>query len=189
VLRDWDLHDDLDSGGAILFRRFAGRALGAAGGPFSTPFSPSDPVNTPRGLNTAHPQVRQALADAVQDLRDSNIPLDAPLRGFQYEERGDERIPIHGGPGAVGVFNAINVPFVKGQGYPDVPHGSSFVQAVRLKDACPDVSTILTYSQSANPESPFYADQTRMFSRKEWVDFPFCARDVRAKTLGITRLR
>ena len=189
ALRAWDLHDDLDSSGAILFRRFAGRALGAAGGPYSTPFDASDPVNTPRGLNTLHPQVRQALLDAIQDLRDSGIPLDAPLRGWQYEQRGDERIPIHGGPGTVGVFNAINVPFVKGQGYPNVPHGSSFVQAVHVTGGCPDVRTILTYSQSTNPNSPFFGDQTRMFSRKEWVDFPFCSKDVRAATVATTRLR
>ena len=189
ALRAWDLHDDLDSSGAILFRRFAGRALGVAGGPYSTPFDADDPVNTPRGLNTLHPQVRQALLDAIQDLRDSSIPLDAPLRGWQYERRGDERIPIHGGPGTVGVFNAINVPFVKGQGYPDVPHGSSFVQAVHVTGGCPDVRTILTYSQSTNPNSPFSGDQTRMFSRKEWVDFPFCSKDVRAATVATTRLR
>jgi acyl-homoserine-lactone acylase len=189
ALRGWDLHDDLDSSGAILFRRFAGRALAAAGGPYSTPFDANDPVNTPRGLNTLHPQVRQALLDAIQDLRDSGIPLDAPLRGWQYERRGDERIPIHGGPGTVGVFNAINVPFVRGQGYPDVPHGSSFVQAVHLTGGCPDVRTILTYSQSTNPNSPFSGDQTRMFARKEWVIFPFCSKDVRAATVATTRLR
>jgi acyl-homoserine-lactone acylase len=189
ALRAWDLHDDLDSSGAILFRRFAGRALGVAGGPYSTPFDADDPVNTPRGLNTLHPQVRQALLDAIQDLRDSGIPLDAPLRGWQYERRGDERVPIHGGPGTVGVFNAINVPFVKGQGYPNVPHGSSFVQAVHVTGGCPDVRTILTYSQSTNPNSPFSGDQTRMFSRKEWVDFPFCSKDVRAATVATTRLR
>ena len=29
VLRAWDVHDNLDSNGALLFRRFASRALGA----------------------------------------------------------------------------------------------------------------------------------------------------------------
>jgi acyl-homoserine-lactone acylase len=51
------------------------------------------------------------------------------------------------------------------------------------------VRTILTYSQSTNPNSPFSGDQTRMFSRKEWVDFPFCSKDVRAATVATTRLR
>ena len=107
VLRAWDLHDNLDSRGAILFRRFASRALGAvpvAGTPglFTTQFDSTDPVHTPRGLNIANPAVEQSFADAVSDLRNAGIPLDAPLRDWQYERRGSEKIPIHGGPGSVG---------------------------------------------------------------------------------------
>jgi acyl-homoserine-lactone acylase len=182
VLEKWDLHDDLDSRGAILFRRFATRANSTGvpvsapppASPFRDPFDPDDPVNTPRGLNTGSPLVQQALADAVTDLRAAGIPLDAPLRDFQYEMRGDEKIPIHGGPGTVGVFNAINVGWDAAKGYPNVPHGSSYVQAVELTGGCPDVRTILTYSQSTNPQSQFFGDQTRLFSRKQWVDIPFC---------------
>jgi acyl-homoserine-lactone acylase len=178
ILAAWDMRDDLDSRGAVLFRRFASRALGTGGQPYSQGFSSSDPVNTPRGLNTSNPQVRQAFGDAVRDLRDSGIPLDARLRDYQFVMRGQEKIPIHGGPGTVGVFNAINVSWVPGQGYPNVPHGSSFVMTTHLNGSCPDARSILTYSQSTNPESPYFGDQTRMFSRKEWVDLPFCEREI-----------
>ncbi len=197
VLKAWDLHDDLGSRGALLFRRFATRALAKVGGvgpsavsPFRTPFDAADPVNTPRGLNTDSPDVRKALADAVTDLRTAKIPLDAPLGDFQYEQRGDERIPIHGGPGTVGVFNAINVVWDPKAGYPNVPHGSSYVQVVHFTDAsCPDTRTILTYSQSADPTSPWFADQTRMFSRKAWAKERFCERDVWADpALKVTAL-
>jgi acyl-homoserine-lactone acylase len=202
VLAAWDRHDDLDSNGAILFRRFASRALVNPASPvtlptgdltaFSTPFSPADPVNTPSGLNTASPKVQQALADAVTDLRNAGIPLDAPLRGYQYETRGSERIPIHGGPGTLGVFNAINVSW-RGSGsepgYPDVPHGSSFVMVTSFTGGCPDDRSILTYSQSSNPNSPYWADQTRMFSNKEWVDPPFCQSELEGNpTLTPTQL-
>ena len=181
ALAGWDLRDDLDSRGALLFRRFATRAVAAQGGPYRTPFSPSDPVNTPRGLNTENPQVRQALRDAVSDVTGAGIPFDAPLRDFQYEKRGDERIPIHGGPGTLGVWNAINVTWDPKQGYPNVPHGSSYVQVVGFDGSpCPDARTILTYSQSASTESPIFGDQTRLFSRKEWVKSRFCERDIQA---------
>jgi Penicillin amidase len=43
---------------------------------------------------------------------------------------------------------------------------------------CPDDRSILTYSESENPNSPYFADQTRMFSKKEWVDPPFCASEL-----------
>jgi acyl-homoserine-lactone acylase len=189
VLAAWDLHDDLDSNGAILFRRFATHALASPGGlpispplgdllVYSKPFDANDPVDTPSGLQTLSPKVQQALADAVTDLREAGIPLDAPLRGFQYERRGDERIPIHGGPGdPIGVFNAINVPWSGDPaepGYPNVPSGSSFVMVTSFTGGCPDDRSILTYSQSENPNSPYFADQTRMFSNKQWVDPAFC---------------
>jgi acyl-homoserine-lactone acylase len=36
-------------------------------------------------------------------------------------------------------------------------------------EGCPvDARTILTYSQSTNPNSPYYADQTRLYSGKGW---------------------
>jgi acyl-homoserine-lactone acylase len=191
VLAAWDLHDNLDSNGAILFRRFATRAL-ASPVPFnpptgdlsvfSTPFDANDPVNTPSGLNTASPKVQQSLADAVTDLRNAGIPLNAPLLGYQYEKRGNERIPIHGGPGDPnGDFNAINVDWVGSgpePGYPNVPHGSSFVMVTSFTGGCPENRSILTYSESENPDSPYNADQARMFSNKQWVDPPFCPAEV-----------
>ncbi|MEJ7894054.1 MAG: penicillin acylase family protein [Solirubrobacteraceae bacterium] len=194
ILAGWNVRDDLDSTGALLFRRFASRAftnpassaLPAAPSPFREPFDVEDPVNTPRGLNTESPAVRNALGQAVSDLEGAGIPLDAPLRDFQYEKRGDEKIPIHGGPGGVGVFNAINVVFDPKAGYTNVPHGSSYVQAVELpRRRCARVRTILTYSQSTSPESRWFADQTRMFSRKRWVKMPFCPGQLaRAKILS-----
>ncbi len=197
ILADWDLRDDLDSDGAVLFRQFVDRVLGLPGGApgqnpaiYDEPFDPNDPVDTPRGLNTENPDVRRALGEAVQELRDSGIPLDAPLRGYQYEKRGSEEIPIHGGPGTLGVFNAINVSFSDGKGYPNVPHGSSFVMATRFTDNCPKSRSILTYSQSTNPNSPHFADQTEMYSDKRWVDMLFCRKEIEsAPGLEVNRLR
>ncbi|MGH2783608.1 MAG: penicillin acylase family protein [Thermoleophilaceae bacterium] len=172
VLAGWDLRDELDARGAILFRRFAERVLGGGtpvGGPspYDEPFDANDPVNTPRGLNTESPAVRTALADAVSDLRSAGIPLDAPLRDHQYELRGSERIPIHGGPGGVGVFNAINVEWAPPEGYGNVPHGSSFVMATQFTGgACPvEMRTFVSYGNSENPASPHNSDYTRAFSR------------------------
>ena len=141
MLRAWDLHDDLDSQRRDpvppLREPRAGRGAGGrhARASSRTQFDANDPVHTPNGLNIANPAVEQSFADAVSDLRNAGIPLDAPLRDWQYERRGSERIPIHGGPGSVGVFNAINVGWVgsgANAGYPNVPHGSSFVMAAQF---------------------------------------------------------
>ena len=56
--------------------------------------------------------------------------------------------------------------------------------------ACPDSSTVLTYSQSANPNSPYFSDQTKLYSRGDWVKERFCEADIlRSPALRIVVLR
>ena len=197
ILERWDGRDDLDSHGAVLFRRFASRVLAApatgvpAQGVWQTPFSAEDPVNTPRDLDTDSPVVRRALADAVADLNGAGIPLDGTLRDWQTEPRGGESVPVHGGPGTVGVFNAINSTWRGKDGYRNIEHGSSFIMTVRFDgDSCPQSEAILTYSLSENPESPHFADQTKLFSQKRWVPMRTCEKEIkRDKKLKVKRLR
>jgi acyl-homoserine-lactone acylase len=208
-LREWDLRDDLDSAGAVLFRRFATNATssftclptGLQGGTcpgmqtlFSQPlYDNSDPVNTPGGgLNIANPLVIGALADAVSDMEAADLPLDAALRGVQTEVRGGSEIPIHGGPGSLGVFNVISSSWnPDAGGYKDVFHGASFIMAAAFRDGkCPvRASTFVTYGQSENQESPHAGDYTRAYSRKRWNRPPFCAGQVREQTVRKQRVR
>ena len=174
ALRAWDLHTNLDSRGAHVFREFAQ----AGGIRFADPFVPTDPVKTPRQLAVADPRVLTALADAVQRL--AGIPLDAPLGAIQTESRGADQIPIHGGRHQTGNFNVINGALVPGVGYPDVTSGTSFVMAVELGRHGPTGRQILTYSQSANPNSPYYADQTTLYSAKGWDTIKYTQAQVAA---------
>jgi len=187
VLRAWDLKNDLDSKGAVLWQRFVTRLLGIApiplpgpAGPFSGSFDANDAVNTPSGLNTLNPTVQNALMQAVGDLNGAGLPLDATLRRGQTVTRLGEVIPVQGGPGGSGIFNVITPVWDPAKGYTEVVHGSSFMQAVHLKPGCPDVRTFLTYGQSTNPRSARTADQTKEFSEKRWVTSPFCAKDLEA---------
>ncbi len=185
ILERWDRRDDLDSRGAVLFRRFAERAVVARPTPFDRPFDPADPIGTPNGLNTENPEVRSALPAAVEDLRSLGLPLDATLRQAQYEDRGG-RIPLHGGTNVVGLFNVMVTTFKPDRGgYTDVSAGATYVQAVQYTDdqRCPvDGRTVLAHSQSTDPTSPFFGNGTRLFSAKEWVALPFCEADVLART-------
>ncbi|MBI4730092.1 MAG: penicillin acylase family protein [Acidobacteria bacterium] len=185
VVAAWDAHDNLNSAGSVLFRRFVQRALGIDG-LYTNQFDYRDPVNTPNGLNIANPQVWDAFRSAVADLRDSGIPLDAMLGEYQYRLLADgARIPIHGGPGELGNFNAIYAAndWVPGEGYPDVNYGSSFVMSVQFTDDGPVGGTWLTYSESTNPDSPHYADQTPLFSAKVWVSERFSEGEIAADPL------
>jgi len=202
ALRKWDGTDRLDARGALLFRRFWDNVINVVPTPaqgalirtpvWRTPFDPADPVNTPRGLNLANPVVPLSLGDAINDLAGANIPVDGRLGDYQKDVRPDGTVtPYHGGPGDLGVFNALNVAWDPVKGYAGrLPHGSSFIQAVQFDgDGCPDAQTILTYSQSTNPRSPHYADQTRLYARSGWVTDRFCAADVKAATRSVVRLR
>ncbi|MGI8609794.1 MAG: penicillin acylase family protein [Candidatus Dormibacteria bacterium] len=194
ALRKWDLTENIDSHGAVLWREFWSAAITIQNGPWKVPFDAGNPVDTPNTLDIANPLVQRAFGDAVATLKSYGLPLDSPLRPLQYAQRGAVRIPIHGGPADPnGTFNAIDVGRLadKGGTYGDttaIGSGSSFVQVVSFNGTpCPDSATILTYSQSANPSSPYYADQTQMFSQKKWVTDLFCEGQILADPNLTTR--
>ena len=183
VLSNWDGRSNVDSRGALLFSRYwnkIGRLPSAQ--LWQVPFDPADPVHTPHTLNTGNPVVRQALLDAVRDLRTANIPLDAPLGEYQYTERGGERFPIGGGRPELGVFNVVASDWDRG--YPSIganlgSNSSSYLHVVAFDgDRCPEARTVMTYSQSSDPLSAHHADQTALFSRSRWVTERFCERDI-----------
>src|SRR5215218_5431297 len=121
----------------------------------------------------------------------AKVPLDVTIGDVQHIERGGRRIAIHGGPGDPhGQFNAIESVPAPGQPLGVPAGGSSYLQVVTWTDGpCPDAATILSYSQSANPRSPYFADQGPLFSRKQWVTERFCRGDVLRHTLSTTVLR
>jgi acyl-homoserine-lactone acylase len=190
VLAHWDLHENLSSSGAVLFQRFWTHADNGTTSPFSTPFDPGNPVNTPNTLNTSSPVVRDALGDAIQDLEGAHVPVSASPAQVQAVGSGAHRIPLHGGPGDPnGDFNAIYTNFTAGQGFSPPYTGSSFVQVVSWnRRACPVGGSILTYSESENPRSRHHTDQTVLFSRKRWVPDTFCLAAVKRRTKSITVL-
>jgi acyl-homoserine-lactone acylase len=73
----------------------------------------------------------------------------------------------------------------------EVVHGSSHIQVVSFTGGrCPDAATMLTYSQSSNPRSPHFADQTKLFSAGKWVRARFCEKDILSSpSLRVVRLR
>ncbi|MCZ6831959.1 MAG: penicillin acylase family protein [Gammaproteobacteria bacterium] len=192
VLAAWDLHANIDSRGAHLFRQMLAQAndnqfsrkLPASFTP-ARAFDPAAPLSTPSGLSeTAADAALQALGKAVLQLQAANLALAAPLGEVQTVTRNGRRIPIHGGPEIEGIFNKIEADFQGEAGYPEVTKwSSSWIMVTEFTDQGPRARGILTYSLSANPESPWYSDQTEMFSNKQWLDLPFNPVDIRAASI------
>jgi acyl-homoserine-lactone acylase len=194
VLAAWDRTVDTGSRGALLFDRFWRklRASVPAAQLWKVPFSAADPVRTPHTLNTAAPGFATALADAVAELRAAGMALDAPLGENQFVVRGGERIAVPGGTESLGVWNKIEPVWDPARGgYSEVITGSSYIQAVGWDGGrCPVARTLLSYSQSSNPDSPHLADQTRLFSDERWVTSRFCEKDILSSpALRVVRVR
>ncbi len=191
ILRNWDGLYDNESVGAGLWNEFW-RLVRDTPNLWAVPFDAIDPVGTPRGLSSESETgeaVRCTLGAAVDLMVSRETPLDRPWGELQFRPVGDSRIPIHGGSGR-STFSVIVSRFVDGQGYADIPTGNSYIQTVTWTEdpACPDAYALLTYSQSTNPASPFFADQTQLYSDKAWNDMPFCAADIEAATISTTTI-
>ena len=189
ALDRWDTRADTDSRGAALWITFFDHLLGA--GPPDTwrrvPYDPAQPLTTPRGIKGDDVRVQRALADAVQDFATRGLPVDTELGAVQKWAG----IPLPGCTGDKGCFNVVEAGPDAGTGTPTAgAFGTSFVMAVELTPDGPRTHTLLTYGQSANPASPHYTDQTRLFSRKQWVTERFTESEIAADpALEVTTLR
>jgi acyl-homoserine-lactone acylase len=180
ILGKWDRRMNRKSVGGMLFVEFWKRASRIPG-VWAVPFGPENPIHTPRGLNLddAHvSQLAQALAETVDLMRSEHVSIDAPDGSVLFAVRGNAHIPLHGGDGSDGVLNALHSEFVPSEGGYVPDEGSSYIQVVSFDERGPVADAVLTYSQSTDPASPHFADQTRLFSDKNWVHLPFHATDV-----------
>jgi acyl-homoserine-lactone acylase len=202
VLATWDRRCELASVGAALWRELMA-GLDAkqqlqAGQLFAVDFDPEDPVATPHSLAPAATDgdpgddpIVAALATAVRVLGQAGVPIDAPLGDVQWAQRGEHRVPVHGGYEGDGVLNIL-APFgalaslslepvpaplpavapdrattsgIAGGGY-RVTYGTSFLMAVELTDDGPQGIGLLSYGQAGDPRSPHHVDGTEAYAAK-----------------------
>ena len=174
---------------------------------YAVPFNPAEPLTTPRGLAPAPAEgadpVLNRLATAVDVLTRAGIAVDSPLGVAQYTPRvAGQRIPIHGGIEFDGTANVVGFGTFKStteESAPSAPRGaavnnrtgltttgyvvntgSSFIMAMEFTDQGPKGRAVLTYGESSDPASPNFADQTQLFSNKEWRPILFSEAEVAA---------
>jgi acyl-homoserine-lactone acylase len=204
VLAAFDGRYDTGSRGAVLWREFITQFspgdLSDEGRLFAVGFDPADPVGTPHTLvsGSGTESVLGKLARAVQILERAGFALDVPLGELQHSNKNGERIPVQGGLGGwEGVTNVIGYAgngttlepgpelapriegsrYLRADGYP-INRGTSFVMALEFTDDGPRALALLTYSESGDPESPHFTDQTRLFSEKRWRPVLFRSADI-----------
>jgi acyl-homoserine-lactone acylase len=183
VLAAWNGRENPGSRGAVLFSDFWGNAL--QGDPWAHPFQVSDPLQTPYGLDTASAAVQQAFGMALKQMSASHLPYGIALGQVQYVLLDGQRFPMPGGiPDPNGELNAMDI------NSPGAIPGTSstYIQAVTWApgDPCPQAATVVAYSESDNPASAHYDDQTKLFSRRQWATAYFCPAQVAAHAASVT---
>ena len=170
--------------------RFWGNLLSLPSNYWITPFDINDPVNTPRGLNTSLFAVKKALYDAQTRIEDAELSFAAPLSEQQHSGVNDQTIPIFGAGGAIGAFTIAEDtereldPSTLGPDGYRIDFGNSYIQAVTWDSGGVHAEGFLTYSQSTDPASPYYADFTEAYSQQNWHRFPFHPSEIAAEQVS-----
>ncbi|WP_413791193.1 MULTISPECIES: bifunctional acylase PvdQ [unclassified Pseudomonas] len=182
-LKAWDRKAGLNSGlGFVHFQQIMAR-LQAVPDSWRVAFDPKDPQHTPRGLATERPPVlkavREAMLASVAAVKASGLSKDSRWQDVQVSSSGSRQTPIHGGPGELGIYNAIqSVPGANGKR--EVVSGTSYLQVVTFDGKGPQAQGLLAFSISSDPASPYSADQTQAFSQKQWSALPFTEQQIKA---------
>ncbi|CAI8882734.1 acylase [Pseudomonas sp. IT-P4] len=180
-LKAWDRKANLGSGLGFVHFQNVMAALEPVPDLWRVAFDPQDPQHTPRGLAVERPPVAQALRDAmrasVDQVKAAGLKPDSRWGDIQVVSSGGQQTPIHGGPGALGVYNAIqSVP--RSDGKREVVSGTSYLQVVTFDENGPQAKGLLAFSLSSDPASKYSRDQTQAFSRKQWSVLPFTEQQI-----------
>ncbi|MEB2624182.1 bifunctional acylase PvdQ [Pseudomonas sp. YuFO8] len=180
-LKAWDRKANLDSGLGFVHFQNVMEALEQAPDVWRVAFDPLDPQHTPRGLAVDRAQVAQALRQAmlasIEQVKASGLNQNSHWGDIQVVSSGGQQTPIHGGPGTLGVYNAIqSVPRTDGKR--EVVSGTSYLQVVTFDEKGPQAKGLLAFSLSSDPASKYARDQTLAFSHKQLSVLPFTEQQI-----------
>lgn len=175
VLKAWDNSVSAKSRGSILFVEFWRRYSGKGDPVFATPWTETKPASTPYGIGDPR-TARESLAYAVKRVEKRYGKIDIVWGDVHRLRRGDVDVPIGGLTTEYGAFRVIQYrPDKDGKEVPFM--GDSFVFAVEFTTP-PTAYSVLGYSQSENPDSPHYNDQTELFATGQWKQIHFAEDDL-----------
>ena len=176
ALAAWNRTANLDAGPGYLYFSAFVEAIHNMDAVWAVPFDARDPIGTPRGLKLGNAAataiLRSALLQAMKAVEARGLAPGTRWGDLQVAVLGGEKIPIHGGDDALGLYNHIGTSPMEG-GLLRVTEGATYLQAVSFERDGPRAEGFLVYSQTMNPDSPHEGDQARRFSTKQWIAFPF----------------
>jgi len=187
VLNDYGATATLDDKGGWLFQEWFEHAPNGQADFWIHPWTATEPVYTPNTLNISLQASKEALATAVSSMEARGIPLDASIGEVQ-------RAPQTGGAPLPGCLEGDGCYAAIGSSFPtptskqaEVTGGTSIVIFTELQAGHEPLSkALLAYSQSEDPTSPYYEDQTQRFSKNEWITLPWTPAEVAEDAIAPT---
>ena len=182
-LKAWDGRANLESGVGLVHFQSIMQAMQESPQAWRVVFDPKDAQHTPRGLAIEKPEVAKALREAMLASAETAAKMGLTEKtrwgDVQVVSSGGQQTPIHGGPGTLGIYNAIqSVP--REDGKLEVVSGTSYLQVVTFDDKGPHAQGLLAFSLSSDPASKYSRDQTEAFSKKQWSVLPFTEQQIKA---------
>jgi len=138
----------------------------------------------------------------VVRLMTNGIALDSALGDIQYVIKNDIYIAVTGGYSFEGVMNmaetarpsasssvfetlpigeqqeGTQLSLLDGESAYRINYGTSFAMALEMTPQGPQAQAILTFSQSHDPQSMHFDDQTKMYAEKTWRPVLFNQADI-----------
>lgn len=183
-LNQWDGKANIDSSLGLVYFEYVMDSFMNREQMWRIPFDKNDPINTPRGLaldeSRVTKQIRTALGEITEIVEGFELNSNATWGDLQLAKRGSEIIALPGGYGDLGIYNVLEPEredyystIESERQITDVDKGSSYIQVVTFNDKGPVVKGLLALSQSSEASSPYFNDQTKLFSRQYWPMIPF----------------
>ena len=124
-----------------------------------------------------------ALRDAVSYLKEKHGQIDVPWGDIHVIKRGDVILPLEGGDQVAQILYMTHGNTDRKTGFPGEGNkyfcdaGSSFMMITAMKERV-ETWSIRPYGESEDPESPHFADQTRLFAERKYRKAWFYLDDV-----------
>ena len=183
LIEQWDGTVRAESRGGTLFETWFRNYLAADtvradrwARAFRHPWTPADPMGTPRGLADPARAVA-AFSTGIADLKTRFGRWDVAWGDVHRLRLGDVDVPAAGCSGDIGcfrVFGFTSAPDGKWVG----ARGDEWVLAVEFGARGPRAYSVLEYGESDDPASPHHTDQAVMFARGELKHVAFTEREI-----------
>jgi acyl-homoserine-lactone acylase len=179
ALDHWDNTASRDAKGAMLFITFWEKYIHDAHPVFAVEWSEEHPTSTPSGIGDTQLALK-ALAQAVTEMKQKYGSVEIPWGDIHRLRRGNLDVPIGGETDQFGAFRVIG--YIKeDDGKYKAANGDSYVMAVDFTNP-PKAYSIVAYSESDDPQSPHYNDQSRLFAQEKWKRAWFTEDDIKQHT-------